>query len=87
MSKNCKGCKYYIFNKCRKHKILSFLLPFKCKHFEKPQPYVEKFTKCDKCEYLNDCIKNSKVVDTSTCEDNYNHYVCGLGCNCKKEEM
>lgn len=87
MSKNCKGCKYHIFKKCRAKHILSFLFPFKCKYFEKPQPYVEKFTKCDKFEYLNDCIENSEVIDAATCEDSHSHYICGLGCKCKKRSV
>lgn len=85
MAKNCKGCKYNIFKKCRKKHILSLLLPFKCKHFEKLEPYVERFTKCDKCEYLKECQESRRVIDVSTCEDSYSHYVCGRGSICKKE--
>lgn len=85
MAKNCKGCKYNIFKKCRKKHILSFLLPIKRKHFKKPEPYVERFTKCDKCEYLKECKENGKVIDMSTFEDNYSHYICGRGSHCKKE--
>lgn len=85
MAKNCKDCKYHIFKKCRKNHILSLLLPFNCKYFEKSEPYVEKFTKCDKCEYLKECQESGHLVNISASEDNYSHYMCGNGSQCKKE--
>lgn len=85
MAKNCKGCKYYIFKKCRKGHILPLFLPIICKHFEKLEPYVERFTKCDKCESLKECQESRRVIDVSILEDNYNHYMCSMGSVCKKE--
>lgn len=50
------------------------------KHYE---PYVEKDTKCDKCEYLDECKDRGYVVNIQTLKDNRQHYVDGLGCKCK----
>lgn len=42
-------------------------------------PYVEKDTKCDKCEYLQECIDNGNVVDCRTFDDLRSHYIKGPG--------
>lgn len=85
MAKNCKGCKHYIFKKCQKDHIFSLLFPIKCKHFEKPEPYVERFTKCDQCEHLKECKEKRCVINAAVFEDIHEHYVCGPGSYCKKE--
>lgn len=50
------------------------------------EPYVEKDTKCDKCEYLQECIAEGKVIDCRNFEDTRSHYIKGLGscikCDC-----
>ena len=50
------------------------------------KPYVEKDTKCDKCEYLQECIAEGKVIDCRNFEDTRSHYIKGLGsfikCDC-----
>lgn len=50
------------------------------------KPYVEKDTKCDKCEYLQECIAEGKVIDYRNFEDTRSHYIKGLGscikCDC-----
>ena len=50
------------------------------------KPYVEKDTKCDKCEYLQECIAEGKVIDCRNFEDTRSHYFKGLGscikCDC-----
>lgn len=50
------------------------------------EPYVEKDTKCDKCEYLQECIAEGKVIDCRNIEDTRSHYIKGLGscikCDC-----
>lgn len=43
------------------------------------EPYVEKDTKCDKCEYLQECIAEGKVIDCRSLEDTRSHYIKGLG--------
>lgn len=42
-------------------------------------PYVEEDTKCDKCEYLQECIDNGNVVDCRTFYDLRSHYIKGCG--------
>lgn len=44
--------------------------------------YEEKFTTCDKCERLHECIKNGNVLERTTLEDSYTHYIVGRGCSC-----
>ena len=50
------------------------------------EPYVEKDTKCDKCEYLQERIAEGKVIDCRNFEDTRSHYIKGLGscikCDC-----
>lgn len=58
------------------------------KIFEKKQkvataPRIEKDTKCDKCEYLQECIDEGEVIDCRTFEDTRSHYIGGLGARCK----
>lgn len=62
---------------------MRFLKMFK-RIFEKkqkadPTPRIEKDTKCDKCEYLQECIDNGSVVDCKTTSDSKSHYIKGLG--------
>lgn len=57
---------------------------------EEDAPYEEKFNKCDKCEHLCECIRNDIVLDCTTWEDIYSHYIIGRGCSCPypaKEEI
>lgn len=46
---------------------------------EKVQPYVEKDTKCDKCQYLQECIDKGNVVYCSMSCDESEHYIKGIG--------
>ena len=62
---------------------MGFLKIFK-RIFEKKQkvdlaPRIEKDTKCDKCEYLQECIDEGEVIDCRTFEDTRSHYIKGLG--------
>lgn len=43
------------------------------------KPYVEKDTKCDKCEYLQECIDKGNVVYCSMSYDEREHYIRGIG--------
>lgn len=83
MNKKCRNCKFRNRNRCKENHALLSLLPFKCKFF-RCKPYVEKFTKCDKCELLDRCKEDGIVINTQTSEGQYEHYVIGLGCGCKK---
>ena len=49
----------------------------------KPVPHVERWTTCDMCKYLNDCIANGVVIDITHGDDNFSHYTTGLGSNCR----
>lgn len=49
------------------------------------EPYVEKDTKCDKCQYLQECIENGYVLNCSRTLDERNHYIVGLGSHCKQD--
>ena len=59
-----------------------------CPYFKKYKivRHVEKDTKCDKCEYLQECIDEGKVIDCKNIEDTRSHYIKGLGsctkCDC-----
>lgn len=52
---------------------------FKKKQKVATTPRIEKDTKCDKCEYLQECIDEGKVVDCRNFEDMRSHYIKGLG--------
>ena len=56
---------------------------FKKKQKADPTPRIEKDTKCDKCEYLQECIDEGEVIDCRTFEDTRSHYIGGLGERCK----
>lgn len=47
----------------------------------------EKFTKCDKCEKLEECKKNGKVLNTQFGCDDFEHYILGIGAFCEKEKL
>lgn len=49
------------------------------------EPYVEKYTKCDKCELLQECISTGNVVETTMDIDGRRHFVIGLGVMCKEK--
>ena len=49
------------------------------------EPYVEKDTKCDKCQYLQECIENGYVLNCMTFMDEREHYIVGLGSHCKQD--
>ena len=49
------------------------------------EPYVEKDTKCDKCQYLQECIENGYVINCITLMDEREHYICGIGSHCKQD--
>lgn len=97
---NCKDCKFYDIDyewdnetwdeveieKCQKSHELPLKDDFDCPDFEKynPKPYVEKFTECDKCEYLEQCKSEGNVLNNTCVADNFAHYVYGLGAYCRK---
>lgn len=43
------------------------------------QPYIEIDTKCDKCQYLQECIDKGNVVYCSMYYDKREHYIRGIG--------
>lgn len=45
--------------------------------------YVERDTKCDLCEYLNECIDVGNVLDCTHSMDTRKHYIHGMGPDCK----
>ena len=52
---------------------------------EEVKPYVEKDTKCDKCEYFQECIENGYVLNCMTVMDEREHYIVGIGAHCKQD--
>lgn len=48
-----------------------------------PAPRIEEDTKCDKCEYLQECMDEGEVIDCRTFEDTRSHYIVGRGVRCK----
>lgn len=99
MAHNCENCKYsdidYIFDEelgeeypiysCEKGNDVS--IDFECKDFEeyKSEPYVEKFTECDKCGYLLKCKSEGEVTSCTSVMDNYEHFTKRAGTYCRKE--
>ena len=95
---DCSKCKYciedYVFDEdtgdeyplyyCEKWNDTS--LDFECDDFEeyKPKPYKERYTKCDKCESLTECINDGLVLDCTNELDYMKHYIVGR-CGCKKK--
>lgn len=58
-------------------------LDYECKDFKeyKTRKPKEKDTKCDKCEYLETCIKSGEYIDCTTNYDTRTHYICCMtGC-------
>lgn len=102
MTHNCNNCKFHDveyewdyelddeieIESCRKGHGSFLRSPFKCPHFEKyePEPYVEKFTECDKCEYVKSCESNGYVLNCTTSMDSQEHYIKGRNANCRKEK-
>ena len=48
--------------------------------------YVEGFTECDKCEYLNECLKRGYLINTTSLGDNFQHYVREMGSHCIRHD-
>lgn len=57
-----------------------------CPYYKKrrQRKYVEKDTKCDKCEYLLECMKNGEYIDCTTTIDTRTHVMCSME-NCRKQ--
>lgn len=51
-----------------------------------PDSYIERFTKCDKCEYLEICKQNGYVLECTVSPDINRHYIKGIGIKCVVEE-
>lgn len=93
--KDCSTCKYcdedfvfdeetgeeYPVHECQKGNDTS--LDYECKDFEKykPQKYIEKYTKCDKCKYFKEC--EEYLIEITNFLDEYKHYINGMGHVCK----
>lgn len=54
------------------------------KELHKQQEYIERDTRCDRCEYLTECIENCNVIDATSIMDERKHYIKGFGDDCKK---
>lgn len=97
----CENCRYYDvdyewdddygeeieIDVCRKGHEIDFALKNICPDFKeyKPRRYVERDTKCDKCEFLSECEENGYVLNRTVEMDNRQHFIPGMGANCKKE--
>lgn len=51
------------------------------------KPYIELDTECDKCEFLYQCKNDGYVVNCTIYEDTREHFIRGLGSNCKKMNL
>lgn len=96
----CENCKYYDvdyewdddyeeeieIDVCRKGHEIDFVLKNICPDFKKykPRRYVEKDTKCDNCEFFPECKENGYVLNCTIEMDNRQHFIPGMGANCKK---
>ena len=49
------------------------------------EPYVEKFTECDRCQNLDECKKLGFVLETTSGLDRWRHFIKGIGVLCKKD--
>lgn len=94
MAINCEKCKYfdedYIFDEetgdefpffsCDKNHNDELNDDCICPYFKKFKlaRHVEQDTKCDKCEYLQECIYNGRVIDCKNLEDMRGHYIKSL---------
>ena len=59
-----------------------------CPYFKKyrQRKYVEKDTDCDKCEFLDKCKDDGYVINCTSFEDSREHYMSGLGSNCRSSK-
>lgn len=49
----------------------------------KPYPeYIERNTRCDICECLQECIREGNVIEITNIYDNRKHYAVGLMMKC-----
>lgn len=57
-----------------------------CPFFQKfvKEPYVEKYTKCDKCKLLEECKEEGRLIEVTTEQDSSQHYIMGCGYPCKE---
>lgn len=57
-----------------------------CPFFQKfvKEPYVEKYTKCDKCKLLEECKEEGRLIEVTTEQDSSQHYIMGRGDPCKE---
>lgn len=62
---------FNIFRKHRKHK--------------EPEQYIEQDTICDKCKYLDECLKAGGLVEVTLDIDTRPHYIFGRGYICEGE--
>lgn len=49
--------------------------------------HEENFTECDKCDMLSECIKDNGLINIRTSDDNFNHYVLGVGGFCSRDPV
>lgn len=59
---------------------------FKKKEIEY-KPYIEHDTECDKCGFLEQCKNDGYVMDCTIYEDAREHYIRGIGSNCRKMNL
>lgn len=62
-------------------KLKKYLLPKE----DAPAPYAETFTKCDRCEYLPQCVETGAVIDVTSSDNDYQHYIRGIFSECMTE--
>mgnify|MGYP007109790806 CR=1 FL=1 len=45
--------------------------------------YVEKDTKCDRCDFFYKCNGNGDLIEITSLADERRHFARSLGCECK----
>ena len=48
--------------------------------------YVEFDTRCDKCDRLQECLKDDNLLDVTNTNDSRKHYIRAMGAVCKMDE-
>lgn len=101
MASNCRKCKFedidYVWDDecgeefenryCSKGHDVEFENDCECPYFRKYRlhKYIERDTKCDKCDILKNCIASGDAIDCTLSADSRKHYIGGCGNSCKKK--
>lgn len=85
---NCYNCKYYDTDYEFDGEDEYLDSDEECPYFKKcrQRKYVEKDTECDKCEFLEQRKDEGYVIDCTIYDGTREHYIRGLGSNCRSSK-